>query len=227
MIEARDVAFSYGDAEILRGVSLDVNPGEVVALVGPSGSGKSTLLYCLGGILRPSGGSVAIDGVDLSGMSDDDLTVLRADKCGYVLQFGRLVGELSALENASIPLRLTGLSRKQAERKAADALAEVGVEHLARRKTASLSGGEQQRVAVARAMVHRPKVVFADEPTGALDSANGQLVMECLTTLAKANDTALLVVTHDEGIAGRADRRIGIRDGIVDTGVAAFQPVAR
>jgi putative ABC transport system ATP-binding protein len=221
VIQARDVEFSYGDAPILQSVSLDVAPGEVVALVGPSGSGKSTFLYCLGGILRASAGRIAIGTTEIGSLSDAELSALRAAECGYVLQFGRLIGELSAMENVTIPLRLAGRPRAEAEARSLEALESVGVEMLAGRKAASLSGGEQQRVAVARAMVHRPKVVFADEPTGALDSSNGARVMDCLTSLARANETSLLLVTHDLGVAERADRLVRIRDGVITDGAAA------
>ncbi len=217
MLTCSDVHYAYDGNPVLRGVSLDVDGGEVVALLGPSGSGKSTLLYCLSGVLVPARGSVALGGESLEDLDDDARTRLRGRSCGFVLQFGRLVGELTAVENAAFPLRLLGTPRRSAEAQAQLALADVGVAHLADRATASLSGGEQQRVAVARALVHRPAVVFADEPTGALDTANGELVLECLTGMARDRGSAVVLVTHDEGLARRADRVVRMRDGVVES----------
>ena len=215
VIQCTDVEFSYGDTRVLDGASLEVGDGEFVALLGPSGSGKSTLLYCLAGVLTPTAGDVTVLGRQISAMSERERTAFRAQHCGFVLQFGRLVGDLSALENAEIPLRLLGAPRRVARATAREALDVVGVGHLADRRASSLSGGEQQRVAVARAVVHQPAVVFADEPTGALDSANGSLVLDCLVDLTRSTGTGLVMVTHDESVAARADRQIQLRDGVV------------
>lgn len=213
MIEARDVRFSYRDAEVLRGVNLEVTAGEVVALVGPSGSGKTTLLYCLAGILRGWSGDVRVDGVELDELNDRQLCDIRASRFGYVLQFGRLVPELTALENVTLPLRILRVPRREAVRRARDIMENLGVGHLADAPSSRLSGGEQQRTAVARALVHRPAVVFADEPTGALDSTNAELVMTCLRDEARQQGASVVVVTHDHAIAASADRVVAMRDG--------------
>lgn len=215
MISARSVGYRVANHQILQDVTLDLRSRESVALVGPSGSGKSTLLYCLSGVLRPDNGSIMVDGNDLTLLGDGALSDLRARCFGFVLQFGRLIPELSAVENVTIPLRLAGMGAAKAKSMARDLLEEVGVAHLAEQRSSSLSGGEQQRVAVARAIVHEPRVVFADEPTGALDSANSRLVMECLERVVSDHGSALLVVTHDPEVAARADRRIEMVDGTV------------
>lgn len=215
IIQATDLRHAYDDREVLQGVSIEVRAGEVLALLGPSGSGKSTLLYCLAGVLGPDSGSIVVDGVDLVGADDDARTRLRREAFGFVLQFGRLVGELTAVENAAFPLRLLGRRRGEAEKAALAVLDQVGVAHLARHRAATLSGGEQQRVAVARALVHEPRVVFADEPTGALDTSNGRLVMDCLISSARTAGSAVVLVTHDETVAARADRQVRLVDGRV------------
>ena len=213
LLRAEDLWFSYGAEPVLRGAGVSVRAGEAVALVGASGSGKSTLLYCLAGVLVPEHGTVRLAGQDVSSMSDRDRTRFRAAHCGFVLQFGRLVGDLTAAENVSMPLRLLGVSRRAAERAAIDALGEVGIADLATRRAATLSGGEQQRAAVARALIHEPAVVFADEPTGALDSHNSRLVMSCLFETAHAKGSAVLLVSHDDAVADAADRSVGFADG--------------
>lgn len=213
MLSAQDVRFAYGEAEILKGVSLTVDRGETVALLGASGSGKSTLLYCLAGILQPAGGTVSFDGCLLSDQDDRARTMVRRRSFGFVLQFGRLIGDLTAVENVSFPLRLLGERRRAAERVAREALEAVGLGDQADQRTATLSGGEQQRAAVARAVVHDPAVIFADEPTGALDSTNGALVMQALVGMARNRGTALVLVTHDQTVAADADRQVHLRDG--------------
>jgi putative ABC transport system ATP-binding protein len=221
VITARSVSYRIADRHILDDVSLELRPRESVALVGPSGSGKSTLLYCLSGVLRPDSGSILLDGQDLTVLADRELSDLRAKCFGFVLQFGRLVPELSALENVTIPLRLTGMRAAKARSRARDALDEVGVAHLAEQRSSSLSGGEQQRVAVARAVVHEPPFVFADEPTGALDSENSLLVMECLERVVSDHGSSLLVVTHAPDVAARADRCIQMVDGVAEPQLVA------
>ena len=215
MLGARDVGFAYGDAEILKMVSLEVNAGETVALLGPSGSGKSTLLYCLAGILVPSSGAVTFNGEVLSDQDDRARTLLRRRSFGFVLQFGRLMADLTVIENVSFPLRLLGERRSAAERTASVALEAVGLEGKGDQRAATLSGGEQQRAAVARALVHDPSVIFADEPTGALDSANGALVMDVLLGMAEERGSAVVLVTHDESVASRADRQVHLVDGVL------------
>jgi putative ABC transport system ATP-binding protein len=215
VIEATEVFYSYDDSEVVGGVTVTVADGESVALVGPSGSGKSTLLYCLAGILTPSRGEVLVDGMPTSDLAERERTALRARHFGFVLQFGRLVGELTAAENVSIPPRLLGMRRTAAQESALAMLDALDIQHLADRKAASLSGGEQQRVAVARALVHRPRVVFADEPTGALDSANAAQVMDLLTHACANGGASLLVVTHDQTVASGMSRTIRMRDGVL------------
>lgn len=213
MIEVRDLRFSYRDTEILRGVDLDVLAGEVLALVGPSGSGKTTLLYCLAGVLRGWDGTITIDGRHLAAMDERELSDLRAQRFGYVLQFGRLVPELTALENVTLPLRILRVPRREALQRGLSIMEDLGIAHLAKAHSGRLSGGEQQRTAVARALVHRPAVIFADEPTGALDSVNADLVMGCLLAQAREQQTSVVVVTHDEDVAARADRVLAMKDG--------------
>lgn len=222
MLTADQVTFAYGDAEILRGVDLTVDRGETVALLGPSGSGKSTLLYCLAGILVPSSGTIGFDGAPLSTLDDRGRTLVRRQSFGFVLQFGRLMADLTVSENVSFPLRLLGVRRREAEARAAEALESVGLPGRGSQRTATLSGGEQQRAAVARALVHDPAVLFADEPTGALDSTNGTRVMDVLLEAARARGTAVLLVTHDESVAARADRQVRLGDGrVLSAGASA------
>lgn len=215
-VRARTLQATYGEATVLHGVDLDVCEGEVLALLGPSGSGKSTLLYCLAGVLVPSKGSVLVGAVDLATLPESERTRLRRQHFGFVLQFGRLVADLTVLENVSLPLRLNGAPRKVAEKQARESLAQVGLSAHADRRSASLSGGEQQRAAVARALIHEPAVVFADEPTGALDSTNGAVVLDLLLSIARDRGSAVVMVTHDEPLATQADRCVRLRDGRID-----------
>lgn len=215
MIRASELRFGYGDTNILHGIDLHVRAGEVVAIVGPSGSGKSTLLYCLAGVLRGWSGEIEIDGRSLAGLNDDQLADVRAERCGYVLQFGQLVPELTAIENASLPLRLLGVGRQKANRRAMELLERVGVGHRAHSVSSKMSGGEQQRTAIARALVHQPGVVFADEPTGALDSANSDVVIDLLLEQARQTGTAIVLVTHERQVAERADRILEMSDGLL------------
>lgn len=214
MLRADDVHFGYGDEDaVLKGVTVDVAPGEVVALLGPSGSGKSTLLHCLAGILVPTSGRVLLGDQPLSELDEKGRTHVRRQSFGFVLQFGRLMADLTAVENVSFPLRLLGTRRRPAEEAALDALEAVGLRDKAHRRAASFSGGEQQRAAVARALIHDPAVIFADEPTGALDSSNGAVVIEALLTMARTRGSAVVLVTHDESVAAAADREVRLVDG--------------
>jgi putative ABC transport system ATP-binding protein len=194
-------------------VSIDVGPGEVVAVTGPSGAGKSTLLHCLGGLLRPTGGEVLLEGREIQHLPERALSRIRRENFGFVLQFGELVVELTVRENVELPLRLVGVERREARRRAEEMLARLDITELAGRRVYEVSGGQAQRVAVGRALVHRPRVVFADEPTGALDAANAGLVLNELLTLAREQSTAVLLVTHDREVALTADRCIEMRDG--------------
>jgi putative ABC transport system ATP-binding protein len=213
LLVADDVSKSFGLTRALRGASLQVRPGEVLALTGPSGSGKSTLLHCLSGILAPDSGRVSFEGRDLTAMSDRERSALRRGAFGFVFQFGQLVPELTCLENVALPLRLAGVRRTRAERRAAELLVRLEVVEVAGKRPGQASGGQGQRVAVARALVTDPQVIFADEPTGALDSRNGEQVMRLLVAAAKERGSAVVLVTHEARIASYADREVTFRDG--------------
>ncbi|HEY0641137.1 MAG TPA: ABC transporter ATP-binding protein [Pseudonocardiaceae bacterium] len=215
LIEATGLHRSFGATKALDGAGTEVRAGEVLAVMGPSGSGKSTLLHCLAGILVPDAGTVSYAGVDLATMSDRDRTALRRKDFGFVFQFGQLVPELSALENVALPLRLAGVRRRPAEASAREWLERLEVADVAAKRAGEMSGGQGQRVAVARALVAGPRAVFADEPTGALDSLNGERVMTLLTAAARETGAAVVLVTHEPRVAAYADREIVVRDGRV------------
>jgi putative ABC transport system ATP-binding protein len=215
LVETVDVVKRFGGTLALDGVSMDVAGGEIVAILGPSGSGKSTLLLCLAGILLPDSGDVLYRGRSLGDLSDTVRTKLRRDEFGFVFQFGQLVPELTALDNVALPLRLAGLKRRDANERAGSWLELLGVADVALSRAGEMSGGQAQRVAVARALVTGPRVVFADEPTGSLDSVNGEVVMELLVSSARRRGTSVVLVTHEPQIAAYADREIVIRDGRV------------
>jgi putative ABC transport system ATP-binding protein len=193
----------------------------VLALLGPSGSGKSTLLHCLAGILVPDRGEVRYRGSRLDSLSDDLRSELRRSDFGFVFQFGSLVPELTAVENVALPLRLSGHKRRTAEACALEWLERLEVADVARQRAGEMSGGQGQRVAVARALVAGPRVVFADEPTGALDSLNGELVMDLLIGAAREQGASIVLVTHEPRIAAYADREVVIRDGALAATVTA------
>ena len=203
------------DVVALASVSLRIDPGSFVAIVGPSGSGKSTLLNLMGALDRPSSGRIFIHGQELGGLDDDGLTRLRRDRIGFVFQFFNLVPTLSALENAMMPALLAGERPRDVEAKASAALDRVGLGHRKRHRPDELSGGEMQRVAIARALVGDPPLLLADEPTGNLDSKTGDDILALLTGSASERRTVVLV-THDPRIAERADRVLTIKDGRVD-----------
>jgi putative ABC transport system ATP-binding protein len=207
----------FGLTEALRGVDLRVNRGEILAIMGPSGSGKSTLLHCLAGILAPDDGSVELDGRRIDDLGEAARSTLRRTEFGFVFQFGQLVPELPAIENAALPLLLNGESRRTALDAARTWLARLGLERLADRRPGELSGGEAQRVAIARALAIAPRVVFADEPTGSLDSLAGEQVMNLLTDAARMEGVTVVLVTHDARVAAYADREIVVRDGRIVT----------
>jgi putative ABC transport system ATP-binding protein len=203
----------FGRTEALSGASLDVAAGEIVAVMGPSGSGKSTLLHCAAGIFTPDEGTVTFDHQEVNRLPDSKRSALRRSEFGFVFQFGRLVPELSCVENVSLPLRLSGVNRNDAKRQANEWLERLEVSEIARSLPGEVSGGQGQRVAVARALVTRPRVVFADEPTGALDSLNGERVMQLLTVAARETAAAVVLVTHEPRVAAYADREVIVRDG--------------
>lgn len=221
LLAVEGVALAFGLTPALVDASLSVHPGEVVALLGPSGSGKSTLLHCLAGILVPDSGSVTYRGRRLDRASDAERSRIRRDDFGFVFQFGQLVPELTAAENVALPLRLAGMAAGEARGRAGQWLERVDVAELAGRRPGELSGGQQQRVAVARALVSGPRVVFADEPTGALDSFNGEVVMDLLTSTARQLGAAVVLVTHDNRVAAYSDREVVVRDGRTAPAVVA------
>jgi len=213
LLHATGIAKAFGATPALVDASLDVAAGEIVAVMGPSGSGKSTLLHCLAGIVQPDSGQVDYDGRELSAMSDAGRSALRRTEFGFVFQFGQLVPELSCAENVALPLRLEGVGRREAERRAHEWLERLEVAEIAGKTPGQVSGGQGQRVAVARALATRPRVVFADEPTGALDSLNGERVMELLSEAARETGAAVVLVTHEARVAAWSDREIVVRDG--------------
>ncbi|MET8233186.1 ABC transporter ATP-binding protein [Micromonospora sp. NPDC005298] len=216
MIEARDVTFAFGQTPALRGASVDVEAGEILAVMGPSGSGKSTLLHCLAGILVPDSGEVLFDGVRIDALAETQRSSLRRDRFGFVFQFGQLVPELTAVENVALPLLLSGVRRARALPKATAWFARLGLDGLEHRRSGELSGGQAQRVALARGLVAEPQVLFADEPTGALDSLTGEQVMDLLVGAAREQGTTVILVTHEPRIAAYADREVMVRDGRVN-----------
>jgi putative ABC transport system ATP-binding protein len=215
LTEARGVYKSFGKTPALRGASVTARQGEILAIMGPSGSGKSTLLHCLAGIFIPDEGDVLFDGQVLNTMSEADRTKLRRTAFGFVFQFGQLVPELTAADNVALPLLLNRTRRRVAYKTADTWLDRLGIGDKGGRRTGELSGGEAQRVAVARALALAPKVIFADEPTGSLDSLTGEKVMELMTGLAREQGATVVIVTHDARIAAYADRVAMVRDGLV------------
>ncbi|OMI39890.1 ABC transporter ATP-binding protein [Streptomyces sparsogenes] len=213
LLTAEGLRKAYGPTPALDGADFSIHPGEVVAVMGPSGSGKSTLLHCLAGIVTPDAGTVHYDGQLLSAMSDSRRSALRRGEFGFVFQFGQLVPELSCVENVALPLRLTGVGRKEAESRALSWLERLEVADVRAKRPGEVSGGQGQRVAVARALVSGPRVLFADEPTGALDSLNGERVMELLTEAARETRAAVVLVTHEARVAAYSDREVVVRDG--------------
>ncbi|MEU3494537.1 ABC transporter ATP-binding protein [Kitasatospora cineracea] len=213
LIEARAVTLSFGETPALRGADLAVDPGEILAVMGPSGSGKSTLLHCLAGILAPDGGEIHFDGRRIDRLGEQERSALRRDSFGFVFQFGQLVPELTAEENVALPLLLGGAKRADALARARGWFPRLGLDGLEGRRSGELSGGQAQRVALARGLVAEPRVLFADEPTGALDSLTGEHVMDLLVDSARAQGTTVVLVTHEARIAAYADREAIVRDG--------------
>jgi putative ABC transport system ATP-binding protein len=215
LIEADDVVRSFGQTPALRGASLSVAAGEILAVMGPSGSGKSTLLHCLAGILLPDSGRVWFNGRRVDAMGESERSALRRDQFGFVFQFGQLVPELTAEENVALPLLLGGTRRASAISQARAWIGRLGLDGLEQRRSGELSGGQAQRVALARGLVAAPPVLFADEPTGSLDSLTGEHVMNLLAAAARDQGTTVILVTHEPRVAAYADREVVVRDGTV------------
>ena len=213
LIEAREVHLSFGPTPALRGASLAVAAGEVVAVMGPSGSGKSTLLHCLAGILIPDDGEIYFDGRRTDLLGETERSGLRRDRFGFVFQFGQLVPELTTEENIALPLLLSGVRRSAALAQARGWLERLELDGLQQRRSGELSGGQAQRVALGRGLVAQPTVLFADEPTGSLDSLTGERMMELLSAAVREQGTTVVLVTHEPRVAAYADREVMVRDG--------------
>lgn len=223
LVEARDIHLSYGQTPALRGVSLACWSGESVALMGPSGSGKSSLLHCLAGVLKPDSGEARVAEVRLDTLSERERSQYRLSRMGMVFQFGNLIPELTLLENVMLPLQLLGERTAEARRRGLGLLHRLEVADVSERRAGAVSGGQAQRAAVARALVHAPSVIFADEPTGALDTVSADKVLDSLLGLAREIGSTVLLVTHENRIAAHCDRLLTMRDGAL----AAQQAVTR
>ncbi|HEX4218949.1 MAG TPA: ABC transporter ATP-binding protein [Acidimicrobiales bacterium] len=217
ILEAKEVVLSFGETPALRGANVSVARGEILAVMGPSGSGKSTLLHCLAGILAPDSGEIWLGGRRVDTLREQERSALRRDRFGFVFQFGQLVPELSAEENIALPLLLGGMRRSQALAEARSWFERLELDGMERHRSGEMSGGQAQRVALARGLVTQPEVLFADEPTGSLDSLTGELVMELLTTAARQQATTVVLVTHEPRVAAYADREVVVRDGRVNS----------
>lgn len=220
MLELRDITKSFPQQRVLEGISLTVSDGESVAIMGPSGSGKSTLLHCMSGVLVPDHGEVLFDGRDVAAMSDAERSRLRLEHFGFIFQDGQLLPELTATENVALPQIMRGVPRVEAHEDAVDMLTRLGLGAFTDRYPGQLSGGQGQRVAIARALAGPPSVVFADEPTAALDQATGHEVMQQIVAVCQKFGVTLVVVTHDPKIADWCSRRVEIRDGLIHSEVA-------
>lgn len=224
ILEARGVVYDFGETPALRGADLAIRKGEILAVMGPSGSGKSTLLHCLAGILTPKDGEIVFSGQRVDTLDENRRTVLRRDEFGFVFQFGQLVPELSAEENVALPLLLEGLKRKDALGRAREWFERLGIGGLEGRRSGELSGGQAQRVALARGFVTHPRVLFADEPTGSLDSLTGEVVMELMVKAALEDGTTVVLVTHEPRVAAYAGREVVVRDGLVSSLSDSLRP---
>ena len=215
MISAKNITKSFGSLRVLKGISLDIEKGEVVSIVGASGAGKSTLLQILGTLSSPDGGELEIDGKNVLAMKSDGLSKFRNREIGFVFQSHHLLPEFTALENVMIPAFIAGCGRRESEARALKLLAEVGLEDRTGHKPSELSGGEAQRVAIARALMNGPAVLFADEPSGNLDSATKQEIHGLFFEMRERHGQTIVIVTHDSGLADMCDRKFTMRDGLI------------
>lgn len=215
MIHAHDIHKSYGELEVLKGVSIDVKQGEIISIVGQSGAGKTTLLQILGTLSAMDSGSLRIDGQDVEALSDDSLSDFRNRRIGFVFQFHHLLPEFTALENVMMPALIAHRDHREAEQEALRLLKMMNLAERTHHKPSALSGGEQQRVAIARALINRPALLLADEPSGNLDSQNRDEIHSLFFRLREELGQTTLIVTHDEGLASMADRKITMRDGVI------------
>ena len=220
VLSVRDLTRTYPTAQggltVLKGVDLDVHPGELVGLIGPSGSGKSSLLHAAGLLERPTSGTVMIDGENVGALDERTRTRLRLSRIGFVYQFHHLLPEFDARDNVALPMRIAGLPQAEARRRAEETLTALGLGERLTHQPAQLSGGEQQRVAIARSLANKPRLLLADEPTGNLDPATSQAVFEALRTLAKTTGVAALIATHNMELAGHMDRVFALKDGYLE-----------
>lgn len=216
MLEAKGIHKSFGDLKVLKGIDITVSDKEIVSIVGSSGAGKSTLLHILGTLDKPDSGMIIYDDKPVSGLKDDELATFRNRTVGFVFQFHHLLPEFTALENVCIPAYIGGVSRKEAEQKAEEILGLLNLSDRLTHKPAALSGGEQQRVAVARALINSPKIIFADEPSGNLDSAAAKELHELFFRLREQLGQTFIIVTHNLELAAMADRTIHIKDGKIE-----------
>ena len=222
MIDIKGIKKSFGTLEVLKGIDLTIDKGEVVSIVGPSGAGKTTLLQIIGTLDKPDAGSVCVDGIDTTGLNGRKLSDFRNRHIGFVFQFHQLLPEFTAIENIMIPAYIAGASTKAARQRAEELLQFMGLSDRSHHKPNELSGGEKQRVAVARALVNNPAVILADEPSGSLDSKNKAELHKLFFDLRDQYGQTFVIVTHDEGLAMLTDRTIKIRDGLLETGLEDF-----
>ena len=221
MIDIKNITKSFGSLQVLKGIDLSIEKGEIVSIVGPSGAGKTTLLQIIGTLDRPDTGTINIDGVDITSVSEKKLSDFRNQRLGFVFQFHQLLPEFSAIENVMIPAYIAGRNSKEAKKQAEELLTFMGLSDRAHHKPSQLSGGEKQRVAVARALINNPAVILADEPSGSLDSKNKKELHQLFFDLRDKFGQTFIIVTHDEELASLTDRTIHMRDGLIYTSATA------